>query len=420
MSEGRDFKSSLRLMVVVLFMLFQLPGQYRFLWSRFREPREGDLKIALLFSFCMLVFLLLEIMEYRKWDYRFEGPPVPRLLFGARVAAVVTVMVLGELHMGDPGLHFYLTLLVFYAFFAFPFPVSLSFCLLLMSGMFVDELFLDDAPHRTQVSFFYSVHKALVMVMYYLFAYFWKKDRDANDENRRLVGDLKASRNQLEEYARMVGETSALEERTRLARDIHDSVGHALTAIQIQISKAEAFQKIDPDESREALVEARDTAREAMSDIRGSLTMLNDRLHRISLREEIGPLVQRLESSGCSVKLSIRGEEEGFNYAVLMALFRILQEGITNILRHAESREAGLDLDFREDEVLLRLWDEGKGFDPDTASDPQEGHYGLDGLKNRVELIRGKLDISSEPGKGCRIEARLPRDPVNIIGGRHG
>jgi signal transduction histidine kinase len=407
-------------MVVVLFMFFQLPGQYRFLWSRFRVPREGDLKIALLFSLCMLIFLLLEILEYRKWDYRFDGGLIPRLLFGTRLITVGALMVLGRLGMGDPGLHFYLTLLVFYAFFAFPFPVSLSFSLVLISGIFLDELILDDAPHRTQISFFYSVHKTLVMILYYLFAYFWKKDRDANDENRKLVEDLKDSRIQLEEYARMVGETSALEERTRLARDNHDSVGHALTAIQIQISKAEAFQKINPEESREALVEARDTAREAMGDIRGSLTMLNDRHHRVSLREEIDPLVRRLESTGCSVEMNIRGEEEGFNYAVLMALYRILQEGVTNILRHAESRQVGLDLEFRGDEVLLRLEDDGKGFDPDSASDCREGHYGLEGLKNRVELVRGKLDISSEPGKGCAIEARLPRDPVNIIGGSHG
>ncbi len=417
MSGGRDIKSSLRLMVVVLFMFFQIPGQFRFLWSRFREPRDGDIKIAILFSVCMLVFLLLEVLEYRKWDYRFNSLRIPQLLFCSRLIAVAAVLFLGKLHMGDPGLHFYLTLLVFYSYFAFPFPVSLSFCLLLTAGIITDELLLE-VPRKTQVGFFYSVHKTLVMIMYYLFAFFWKKDRDASDENRTLVRDLKDSRMQLVEYARMVGETSALEERTRLARDIHDSVGHALTAIQIQISKAEAFQKINPDESREALVEARDTAREAMGDIRNSLTMLNDGKQRVSIREEITPLVQSLKSAGCSVEPEIDGEQEGFNYAVLMALYRIVQEGITNILRHADARSVLLDIEFRDEELCLRLRDDGRGFDPGALV--KEGHYGLEGLKNRVELVRGQLEISSEPGKGCMIEARLPRDPVSIIGGSNG
>ena len=417
MPGGRDIKSSLRLMVVVLFMFFQIPGQFRFLWSRFRESQDGDIGKAILFFICMLVFLLFEVLEYRKWDYRFQNIRIPYVLFGCRIAAVVIVMILGNMKMGDPGLHFYLTLLVFYAYFAFPFPVSLSFCILLTAGIFVEELIID-IPHKSQMGLFYSAHKALVMIMYYLFAFFWRKDRDANDENKKLVRDLKDSRIQLEEYARIVGETSALEERTRLARDIHDSVGHALTAIQIQISKAEAFQSINPDESREALVEARDTAREAMGDIRNSLTMLNDKNHRVSIREEIKPLVQRLESTGCTVDLVVQGEEEGYNYAVMMALFRIVQEGITNILRHAAAASVSLEICFKGEEVSLRLKDDGKGFDPEAAV--KEGHFGLEGLKNRVELVRGCFFVSSAAGEGCVLEASLPRDPVNIIGGSHG
>ena len=404
-------------MVVVLFMLFQIPGQFRFLWAKFREPQDGDVKVALLFSGCMLVFLLLEILEHRKWDYRFEKNKIPAILFMGRIVTVLVVILLGQLKLVSPGLHFYLTLLVFYAYFAFSFPVSLSFCILMTAGIFLSEMVFD-VSHKTQVGLFYSAHKALVMIMYYLFAFFWKKDRDANDENRKLVRDLKDSRIQLEEYARMIGETSALEERTRLARDIHDSVGHALTAIQIQISKAEAFQKINQGESREALLEARDIAREAMGDIRNSLTMLNDGNLRISIREDLKPLVQRLQSSGFSVELKISGDEEGFNYAVLMALFRIVQEGTTNILRHSGAQEVLLDIRFQREDVYILLKDDGKGFD--TSVPQGEGHFGLDGLKNRVELIRGRLDITSAPGEGCTLEARLPRDPVNIIGGSYG
>jgi len=419
--NNRDFKNNLRLMTILIFMLFQLPGQFRLFFTKSWELKYGTMLVPLSFSLCLLSYLVLELLEYYRWKYRYSDKKIPTVLFLVRFFLLAGVMVLTGITPDHPGLNGCLTLLIFYSYYVFPFPVSLSLCIL--TPLFIMFSEIDSgvvSGVQGQFSLFFATYKSLIIVMFYLFAYFWKKDRDISDENIKLVGELNQSEAQLREYAQRISKTVALEERTRLARDIHDSVGHALTAIQIQLSKAEAYYHLNHDESREAIREARESAREAMQDIRSSLGMLNEKELHFSLKENISSLAGRLKAAGYEVNLEYRGEDEGYNYAVIMAVFRLVQEGVTNILKHSGAAHVNLSLNFGPDEVLVVLEDDGRGFIPGDLRREEETHYGLNGLFLRMELVRGKLEIQSEPGQGCHIKARLPRDPVSLIGENHG
>jgi len=408
-------------MTILIFMLFQLPGQFRFFFTKSWELKTESVFIPLTFSFCLLIYLVLELLEYHRWKYRYKNRMIPFVLFLIRFALLVSAMGITKTPPDHPGLMVYITLLVFYSYYLFPFPVSLALCILTPLGIMISELhFTNQFDGMGQLTLFFATYKSLVIVMFYLFAYFWKKDRDISDENIKLVGELNQSEVQLRDYAQRISKTVALEERTRLARDIHDSVGHALTAIQIQLSKAEAFFSLSQEESLDAIREARESAREAMQDIRSSLGMLNEKELHFSLKESITSLTGRLETAGYSVELNYQGEEDGYNYAVIMAVFRMIQEGVTNILKHSGASLVNLCVHFGREEVLVTLEDDGRGFLPGDLGREDGIHYGLNGLLLRMELVRGKLEISSEPGKGCRMTARLPRDPVSLIGDFHG
>lgn len=415
----KDIKDNLRLTIISLFMFVQMPGQFRYFFSnRKNDVIEDPKKIGILFLTAMMIFMMLEILEYLKWNYRYRSRRIPLLLFFFRVSVFSCLVLFSRLGMGHPEIAYYVTLILFYGYYAFPFSVSSSMALIIVIAYIIYEV--SGLKHHGEAvqNVFYSTYKVLVMVMFYFFAYFWEKDRTISDENIKLVEDLNRSEQNLREFAQKVGQVVALEERNRLARDIHDSVGHALSAIQIQLSKSEAYFSIDPEESLSGIKEARQSANDVMQDIRSSLGILKNPGMSINLQEDLPRILKMAESESCRVEFNSRGDEKGCNYAVILTVYRMVQEGVTNILKYAEASFVSLNIDFGEDEILVDLADNGCGFIPDNNRNSGVEHYGLEGLSRRLELVRGRLEIHSVPGMGCRLTARIPRDPVSLIGGQ--
>ncbi|MDC7232699.1 MAG: sensor histidine kinase [Spirochaetales bacterium] len=411
-------KSNLRLAAILMFLLFQVPGQYRQFFLR-KSRVEVNSEQTLLFTLLFCLFLFLEILEYKKWNYRCANKRIIQGLFLVRLVTVTAILCSGIIKVGNPGMSLYLALLLFYGYFALSFKMSFALMIASLLSVFVYEFLRMRQMAAPQVYYlFFLIYKLMTMMVFYLFALLWEKDRIAGDDNIRLLAELNQSEQQLRQYAQKIAEHTALEERTRLARDIHDSVGHALTGIQIQLSKADAYLERDPCEAGKAVREAKDAALAAMEDIRSSLGVLNNKESGIHFNTFIEPVLKSLETSGIYVKTRIQGEEEGYNYAVLITLFRVLQEGTTNILKHAEADRVELDVLFSEDAVKMTLEDNGKGFDSSRITKQDlPGHFGLKGLEQRVELVRGELFIESSPKKGCILKTVLPKDPVSLIGG---
>lgn len=424
----RNTQDSIRLVAVLLYFLFITPG---FLFSRKNYFSRADFTIFLITAAVSVFFVGLELFEYGHQSYRYRNAFVPRLLFAIRLLLLalpfamlpVVSRFIGSvnsqyLRFAIPAHSFMLlSLIPFYANFAFSRAVSfgiLAISIVLPVGF---EIFIKNTDHWDTNALGFLTYRTLTIFFFYILAGLLSAEKKRSEENRRLMERLQDSESKLREYADRVAHTVALEERTRLARDIHDSLGHALTAIKIQLSKAEAYHNVDAEESMTAVKAAKNTAEDAMKDIRESLGRLNGEDAAVSLATGLPRLVKLLEDSGLQVEYRYEGDEKGYNYSVLMGLFRFVQEGVTNILKHASASQASLTVNLGKTEARIELSDNGVGFQiPTENSDSKENGYGLRGLRGRLELVRGIMNIYSEPGTGTQLCAVVPRDPVALIG----
>ena len=235
------------------------------------------------------------------------------------------------------------------------------------------------------------------------------RDRSDRERAEQLLAALERSHSELEVYAAQAAATAAVAERNRVARDIHDGLGHYLTAINIQLEKALAFYAKDSAESQLAVQTSKRLAHEALSDVRRSVGLLRERAEHFALAPMLRELVE-LGAGGPSVALDLSGDEAAFPLAVRMVLYRAAQEGLTNIRRYARASQANLELRFEANHAMLRICDDGVGFVPELAE--ATGGYGLRGLRERVALIGGSLQIQSAPGRGVAVTVVVPRDPI--------
>ncbi|MCT9077343.1 sensor histidine kinase [Streptomyces fulvoviolaceus] len=217
------------------------------------------------------------------------------------------------------------------------------------------------------------------------------------------VGEQRARR-ELEAYAARVAELSAATERNRLARDIHDSLGHHLTAMSVQLEMASDFRTLDPDASRRALAEARQSVRLALGDVRQSVRTLRDEAARPTLAESLASLAQAAGARP-QVVVEVSGDGSGYGTAELTALYRAAQEGVTNARRHAEASWVKVTVQLFDEAAWLEVADDGRGFTPDVST----AGFGLLGMRERVQLVAGSVDIDSSPGAGTRLTVTVPR-----------
>jgi signal transduction histidine kinase len=271
------------------------------------------------------------------------------------------------------------------------------------------------------VDFFFLIYKIMNSLLVWLIAFFWKRDRLRWRENRELTDDLRRTKQQLRQYAEQVADTVVLEERTRLARDIHDSIGHTLTAAAIQLTKAEGYFSRDADTALHAIVEARGCIQEGMRDIREVLGTLNSRAGDFDLLDQVRRLADSLPGDRFKVDLRLSGDQRAYNKAVLLAVYRMVQEGITNILKHSDANRVEIQVNLGKNRVKASVRDNGRGF---TLTGDNEGGnhleagglgFGLEGLRDRISLVRGTMKIESPPGGGTSLQADIPREPAALI-----
>lgn len=203
-----------------------------------------------------------------------------------------------------------------------------------------------------------------------------------------------------------IEEMATLEERNRIARDIHDSLGHALVALNIQIETVLALWKDNPNQAHEFLVEAKQLGSEALQAVRESVSdMRSDPLQGKLLEEAIATLVQEFHyTTGVLPECRLHLTHPS-SHQVSTTVYRIVQEGLTNICKYAEATNVKIQLESTSSGLSLTLQDNGKGF---RVDDNRTG-FGLQGMQERVTAVGGQLEIASEPGAGCRITAKFPR-----------
>lgn len=239
-----------------------------------------------------------------------------------------------------------------------------------------------------------------------------KREQEARERSDALLTELTAVHRQLQVYAEQAGELATTQERNRLAREIHDSLGHYLTIINVQLETALALRTRDDARADRAVGEAKRLASEALADVRRSVAALRPTaLDHLSISEAVtAQIADFREHSGLPVELAIDGDERRCSQATGLALYRTVQEGLTNIRKHAAARHVTVRLHFGPATTVLTITDDGQGV---LAADrpaprPDGGGFGLIGIRERIALLGGTLDIGPGPDGGTTLRATVP------------
>ena len=244
---------------------------------------------------------------------------------------------------------------------------------------------------------------------YLFFATFgWVRVQAVHDRRRseQLLAELQQAHRQLQEYAARVEELTIAQERNRIAREVHDALGHRLTIAAVQLEGAQRLIYTDPERVDRMLGTVREQVKEGLADLRRTVAML-----RASVEEDL-PLQQALtklaaqvqEATGLQVHLTIDETIPELPIAFRKAIYRATQEGLTNIQRHARASEAWIQLAQREGRVSLGVGDNGVGL----PSDRSASGFGLSGLKERAAILGGDFYVDQRAGGGTQITFRLP------------
>jgi signal transduction histidine kinase len=217
----------------------------------------------------------------------------------------------------------------------------------------------------------------------------------------------------------------ASEERLLIAHELHDVLAHNISLINVQAGVALHLLEERPEQARPALAAIKDASKEALGELRSVLDVLRrgengaqaPRAPNAGLRD-LGGLVQRTRDTGLDVRLDIEGDVRPVPAGVDLAAFRIVQEALTNVVRHAGDALASVRLVYRADELVVRVDDDGQGVTQPGAGPGATGEAGdgagkgIAGMRERVRALGGSFVAGPRPGRGFRVRARFPLEPA--------
>ncbi len=216
----------------------------------------------------------------------------------------------------------------------------------------------------------------------------------------RLTAELETANTKLRDQAEQAEELATTRERNRVAREIHDGVGHYLTVINVQLEAARAICEKDPAKAAAALDKATRLSREALDDVRRSVGTLRTDAEKPPLTDAIRALTA---DPSLPVDFKVSGDPRPLSAATEHALYRAAQEGLTNVRKHAHAQRATLELDFSDTaRIRLHVADNGQGA---TAS--ADG-FGLRGMRERVGLLGGLVKAGPRPEGGFALTVEVP------------
>jgi signal transduction histidine kinase len=210
------------------------------------------------------------------------------------------------------------------------------------------------------------------------------------------------------EQERTRAAAAIVEERARIARELHDVVAHSISVMVIQARGGRRVLESDPADARDAFVVIERTGQQALDEMRRLVGMLRGGDESLPLApqpslKQLGTLVEQVRAAGLPVELAIEGEPRDLPPGVDLSAFRIVQEALTNALRHAGPARARVVLRYLADELELEISDDGPGTDDDSGPG-----YGLVGMRERVSVYGGELQAGRQPGGGYALRVRLP------------
>ena len=228
-----------------------------------------------------------------------------------------------------------------------------------------------------------------------------------SEQRRELIQQLRATRHELAEREREAG---SLAERQRLAGEIHDTLAQGFATIVMHLEAAEEALVRQPQRSKENIGQARKIARESLVEARRLVwTLKPDVLADSSLPEAVQRLADQWSAnSGIRTEAIVTGEIRPLDPAVEVALYRALQEGLSNAAKHAAADSVTITLSYLDEVVALDIQDNGRGIDQAAGSREPGSGFGLQNLRERVVSLGGSLSVEGAPGLGATMAVQIP------------
>lgn len=234
-----------------------------------------------------------------------------------------------------------------------------------------------------------------------------RRAEQASAESARLLQELQATHHQLQAYAARAETLAVAEERNRLAREMHDTLGHRLTVAAVQLEGAQKLVERDPAKATKIIGTVREQVLEGLRELRHTVAALRTPLEEeLPLRAALSRLTsQFMEATGIQTELALPATLPELPTNHRQALYRAAQEALTNIQRHAKARHARVEVTWPDDTTIsISIADDGIGIEPTSATNG----YGLHGLAERATQLGGALAIQPRTGGGTRLVMRLP------------
>ncbi len=227
--------------------------------------------------------------------------------------------------------------------------------------------------------------------------------------NTTRNAELRERAERLEREREANARAAVAEERTRIAREMHDVVAHSLSVMVVQAEAAEEMISVDPERARKPLAAVQDTGRTALTELRRMLGVLREIEEGPDLAPQPGlagldDLVAHVRDAGLPVTVRVEGEPRPLSATGDLQAYRIVQEALTNALKHAGPARAEVLLRYEPSDLVIEVTDDGRGFDP--AADGR-GH-GLIGMRERVAVCGGEMSAGRRAQGGFEVLARLP------------
>lgn len=220
------------------------------------------------------------------------------------------------------------------------------------------------------------------------------------DELRRKNYELEAARSRMLEYSKQIEHIAQLEERNRISRELHDSIGHNLTGVLLQVDAAIHIMEIDKDKAKELLNNIYQNMNSSIEIVRKTVQKIRPKTYKsrgVNLKQLIN---NYKKSTGIEIDLEINGNVYPLLPSIEIIIYRNIQEALTNAVRHGHANNIKIQLSYSKGELGVSVIDDGIGVDK------IEKGYGLNGMEERMELVDGSISFSSE--KGFKISMLIP------------
>jgi signal transduction histidine kinase len=347
------------------------------------------------------------------WVYvLYSRAPVPRTTQQARMAVFfVGLMVFASVLMvRDPRFFIFAISGFFYASVLRPLPLAIL-------GVFVTSFLINTLiagfPITPDGWTFYLSIIVIQTIVIGFGSVIGEKISEQNEERKEALARLEVAleenaglHRQLVEQAREAG---VLDERGRMAREIHDTIAHGLTGVVTQLEAAQAAAD-RPDEHRRHIENAARLARESLVEARRSVEAARpEALESSSLPDALASVARSWSAiNEIPVEVTTTGEALVLHPEIESALLRTAQEALQNVARHANATRVGVTLSFMGDVVALDVRDDGVGFEVSEGRARSSSGFGLTAMRQRISRVAGTLAIESEPGGGTAVSARVP------------